>query len=221
LKNKWLAAVALASISILILPAFIGCERIIPTTVISSDNTSYAVTSRNGLRLTLKLTSTNYKSGDTVAIDIDETNVTGSHNNVAKSDSWPAQGLILGVSGGDHYSYYPFGVSILQGNYNAADAAPVTPLACFSFQGDFVYGLPELAFDSYDFQPHSNIAVLHEYFPDPAGPTSWPMNYALSCKGFWSGTFTDRIQNYFPPGTYTVVGGDEWGALAILHFTVS
>jgi hypothetical protein len=29
------------------------------------------------------------------------------------------------------------------------------------------------------------------------------------------------IEHAFDPGIYTVVGGDEWGALVILHFTVT
>ena len=35
--------------------------------------------------------------------------------------------------------------------------------------------------------------------------------------GYWNGsTITD-----FEQGVYTVVAGDEWGALVVLHFTVS
>jgi hypothetical protein len=37
----------------------------------------------------------------------------------------------------------------------------------------------------------------------------------------WVGSPPNAVQQYFEPGVYTVVGGDEWGNMVVLHFTVS
>jgi hypothetical protein len=42
--------------------------------------------------------------------------------------------------------------------------------------------------------------------------------------GYWSGPkIGNQMPAYVPfsPGTYTVVAGDEWGQVAILHFIVA
>ena len=31
----------------------------------------------------------------------------------------------------------------------------------------------------------------------------------------------EAVQDNFNPGVYTVVAGDEWGALVVAHFTIS
>jgi len=47
------------------------------------------------------------------------------------------------------------------------------------------------------------------------------MTTKVTSAGFWTGSRPDATLNIFTPGIYTVVGGDEWGALVILHFTIS
>jgi hypothetical protein len=61
-------------------------------------------------------------------------------------------------------------------------------------------------------------------FTDPSDPThsSLQQMYAQAQpNGYWTGADPDAVQHNFEPGVYTIVAGDEWGALVILHFTVA
>ena len=42
----------------------------------------------------------------------------------------------------------------------------------------------------------------------------------MTLKGYWTDDSYPKF-TYFDPGVYTVLGGDEWGNLALVHFTVS
>jgi len=63
---------------------------------------------------------------------------------------------------------------------------------------------------TYVFQPLSDIALLES----TSGNFSDEMR-----DNFWLSSFNDGI--IFERGTYTIVAGDEWGHLAIQHFTVT
>ena len=47
------------------------------------------------------------------------------------------------------------------------------------------------------------------------------MQYELQLNGYWDGNPMEAVQDNFNPGVYTVVAGDEWGALVLVHFTVT
>jgi hypothetical protein len=40
-------------------------------------------------------------------------------------------------------------------------------------------------------------------------------------RGYWASNNIGAAFTLFEPGVYTVVAGDEWGALVFVHFTVS
>lgn len=188
-----------------------------PYTFTSDDQTSTSVIALNGLGLTLSMSSTAYKPGDKVSITVDERNTLWVENNVLRADSWAFQGLTLGPCG---TLGFPFGVSILQGNYDATNVASVTPLQSL-YDPNGIYSCPAPPdFVSYDFQPSSDVASLVPTNPSNYEAVPSSMTYAVTSAGFWTGspnaTFSD-----FTPGIYTVVGGDEWGVIALLHFTVS
>jgi len=46
------------------------------------------------------------------------------------------------------------------------------------------------------------------------------MNAEVQINGYWMAGQNLNEDN-FAPGVYTVVAGDEWGALVVLHFTVT
>jgi hypothetical protein len=72
---------------------------------------------------------------------------------------------------------------------------------------------------SYDFQPSGDTAAIYQ--KDDASPVmTITMTANVTASGSWSSGTGATISN-FAPGTYTVVGGDEWGAVVVLHFTVS
>jgi hypothetical protein len=70
----------------------------------------------------------------------------------------------------------------------------------------------------YDFQPWSDVATIHT---SNSEPYSINMIATVTSAGFWTGSRPNATFNNFTPGIYTVVGGDEWGALVTLHFTIS
>ena len=78
-----------------------------------------------------------------------------------------------------------------------------------------------LAAVSYTFQPWSDIAAIYTGYGSE--PDSINMTAKVTSAGFWTVTHGHPtwVFSSFTPGIYTVVGGDEWGALVILHFTVS
>jgi hypothetical protein len=39
--------------------------------------------------------------------------------------------------------------------------------------------------------------------------------------GYWASNNVGATFTNFEPGVYTVIAGDEWGALVVVHFTVS
>jgi hypothetical protein len=47
-----------------------------------------------------------------------------------------------------------------------------------------------------------------------------PMQYDVKLTGYWTSDTIPQFKN-FDPGIYTVIGGDEWGAMVVLHYTVS
>jgi hypothetical protein len=72
---------------------------------------------------------------------------------------------------------------------------------------------------SYNFKPSSNIATLFNV-SDP-NPQTFEMSTTIKATYYWTGHSANSVQHTFDPGVYTVVAGDEWGTLVILHFTVT
>jgi hypothetical protein len=203
-----------------------ACDHQFPSAyAISQSDRSYSYTASNGLRLTLSLDSTTYKSGDTVVAFIDEWNTRTSANNVSRASGpgFSVNGLTFDPNGtGTFYYTFPIGISILQGNYSLSDLKSVAPLA-LSDPSVIVNGIAVPLIKSYDFQPASDIATFHG---DSADVESAPLRVTgtISSDGFWQEARTagtGEVFSNFTTGIYTVVGGDIWGAIAILHFTIT
>jgi hypothetical protein len=73
---------------------------------------------------------------------------------------------------------------------------------------------------AYDFKPSSDIATLDG---DVLFGSTATMEMSAEVIGgiYWAGSFPNTIEQNFEPGVYTVVGGDEWSNMIILHFTVT
>jgi hypothetical protein len=186
-------------------------------TSITLDQYSSTVISKYGLSLTLSLNSTTYHPGEQIPVTINEKNVLPIENKIPAADEWPVQGLKLHFCGTFNY---PFGISILQGYHDAKSVAAITPLQLFD--PNAVYLCPAIlagVYYDYDFQPGSDVAVIYTSNSEPL----WiNMTATVTSAGFWTVTHGHPtwIFSNFTPGIYTVVGGDEWGALVILHFTI-
>jgi hypothetical protein len=71
--------------------------------------------------------------------------------------------------------------------------------------------------DAFIFDPLSDSATI--IGSDTGSGFGQQLKSTITSKGFWTTDQADSFSN-FKPGTYTVVGADEWGALVIIHFDV-
>ena len=168
--------------------------------------------STDGLQLSLSLSSTTLQPGKELDIDIDEQNTLPAENKVLVSQNWPMMGLNLGPCA--TYNY-PFGIAIFQGSYSAADLLNPKPLSLYDpgkgYHCPAIFNVTE-----YKFQPLSDVAAI---INNSNAIESIQMKFELPVEGHWTGN--PYALSDFAPGIYTVAAGDEWGALAVLHFTVS
>jgi len=208
----------ISSMTMLTITIIVGCTTPTPTatyTPITLDQYSSTVISKYGLSLTLSLNSTTYHPGEQISVTVDEKNILAIENNIHVANRWSVQGLSLGPCGTLNY---PFGISILQGYYDAKSVVAITPLQLFD--PNATYSCPAMGgIVSYDFQPGSDIAAIYTSYDSE--PWSMNMTTKVTSAGFWTGSRPNATFSNFTPGIYTVVGGDEWGALVILHFTIS
>lgn len=167
----------------------------------------------SGLELSLTLNSTAPSKGEGVNATVEEMNPGTAPLNVSSSDKWPVQGLAVGPCGTMNQ---PIGLAVLSGNYDLSNVSSGKALQIYN---PGVYACPMIlsSIRSYVFQPSSdNATVFGSCQSNANGCFSEAVAASISVGGYWTGnSFTN-----FPSGVYTVVAGDEWGGLAILHFTV-
>ncbi len=109
---------------------------------------------------------------------------------------------------------------MLSGYYTAADVPTEAPLLLDDPNGVTMCPLILGGITTYEFRPASDLAdVYQERQPDPA-IVNMAMRSPLMVKGYWTIGAESEFKE-FPPGVYTVAGGDEWGTLTVLHFRVS
>ena len=195
----------------------VNLNIVIATTPFNNGN-SASSQSGSGLILLLSLDSKTYQSGQQVGIYINENNTLSTPNTVITSDKWPISGLGGGPCGPLNY---PFGIAIFQGNYYAANISSATPLQIYE---PGIYHCPMIlsSISSYVFQPLSDSADVFQMSESTAVSTM-EMNteFEPAPTGYWASNNVGATFSNFEPGVYTVVGGDEWGTLVIVHFTVT
>jgi len=186
------------------------------TATTSNIVSSASSSSANGLKLTLSVDATPNVQHQ-ISITLDETNTFSEINNVPVSDNWLYKGL--GVAPCDFTS--PYGIAVFSGDYNSSNLSTGTPLTLYDphVARSCPTNYPVI---SYSFQPSLDWAQVIE---NPANPlnNSQQMQYELTINGYWpDDSFSSNSQlTNFSPGVYTVVGGDEWGNLIVLHFMVA
>ena len=169
------------------------------TTITSTATNSATVESIDGLSLTLFLDGTVFSPGQNVSLSIDEHNTLATENIVAPANYWADDGLAIGgcgTNGGFD------GIAVMRGYYTAADK----PLG------------GGLAFWNY------SITTPCPSIPPQSGIDFAPLDNkytGVDLGGYWSDDNGKATFTTFEPGVYTVVAGDEWGALVFVHFTVT
>ena len=181
--------------------------------------TSASSSSANSLSLSLSLKSTAYSPGQEISITIDEKNTFSTENVVPIANKWLIEGLSLNPCGTSKAAGYSYGIAIFQGDYTFATISnaislniddPNDPWLCVPYPGTI---------DAYDFMPSSDIASPID--KSNPGQKSYAMNNMITATSYWAGNSPNEIKHNFEPGIYSVVAGDEWGNLVILHFTVA
>jgi hypothetical protein len=171
-----------------------------------------------GIRLDLSVNSTSLKPGDKITITMSEQNLRSFLNEVRAASDWKLQSLSLGPCGTVNR---PIGFAIFKGNYTKDDISAGHPLQLYRSE---IYFCPMIlsGIRSYVFDPLSNLAnVVGSCIPNPCFKLR--IENQAQVRGSWSEMilFPDQATFHeFSPGVYTVAGGDEWGDLLVLNFTV-
>ncbi|MGA2573233.1 MAG: hypothetical protein ABSF36_03355 [Candidatus Methanomethylicaceae archaeon] len=174
---------------------------------------SGSATGASGLNLSIALNRASIMPGQGIEVTISETNTLGTANTVSVASDWQFSPLSDSPCG---VGSYPMGIAICQGYYTASDISSAEALWVYSY-GVYACPMLEQLIASYTFQPLSNMASINSGPPFNSSYTQ-PINATLSANGYWGMTAKDF--HSFSPGIYTVVGGDEWGQLVLLHFLV-
>jgi hypothetical protein len=188
------------------------------TTTTSNDFNSVSSNATNGLSLSLSLDGTTYQPNQEISITVDEANTLPEINNVPVSNNRAYSGLQAAPC--DYIS--PYGIAVFHGDYTSSNFSTGTPLTLYDPHVarlcPTIYGIT-----SYSFKPSSDMAaVIENSDPSPTN-SSQQMKYELTINGYWpDDNYSSNSQLInFESGVYTVVAGDEWGALVVVHFTVS
>jgi hypothetical protein len=193
---------------------WIKMVTLITVTSNTSGLNSASTSSTNGLSLSLSLGSTTYQPGQEVSIAVDEKNALSTINNVTATTNFSSE-FMSGYT--NDPSPLPFGLAVLQGNYTLSNYSTVTPLIIYDPSKVYI-GTQVVGPTSYSFQPLSDTAVLSG--GNYNSSNGLKMQYEINVNGYWPNN-ASTTSTYFDPGVYTVVAGDEWGALVVLHFTIS
>ena len=180
-----------------------------------SDINSVSSSSGNNLSLSLSLDGKIYEPGQSVSIIVDETNLLATINSVPATDNLPS-GFASGFT--NEPSIFPFGFAVVSGNYTLSNLI-TNPLLIYDPRDEYI-GTQVVAPTSYSFQPSSDAAYL-EGGSYSSSNGLMKMQYELQLNGYWDCNPMEAVQDNFKPGVYTVVAADEWGALVLVHFTVT
>jgi hypothetical protein len=206
-------------ITVLVLTALAaGCGKTGTTTVTDFNNiNSTSIKSGNGLSLSVSLDAKTYQSGNAINIVITEYNTLSKTNKRPTADKWPIKGLSDGICGVEDF---PFGIAIFQGDYTTNNISTGAPIP-IEIPGVIPQGCMPSVFNvtAYNFKPSSDIAKLDG--DTLGGSTTFEMSAEIPVWNISPGSHPTIIEHAFAPGVYTVVGGDEWGALVVLHFTIT
>jgi hypothetical protein len=179
--------------------------------IFTSSDSNISPSPGDGLLLTMSVNATSFPSGQGISIGVDERNDLPVGNELAAANDWAEPG-VLNESG--IYSFFgvcgsfglPYQGAIAEGNYAIGN---LTEASWLQLSSPGVHCPLESKALDYVFQPSSDLAIVDRGTPEPM-PRVFSFSGTESHTGF----------TYFSPGVYTVIAGDEWGALTILHFAV-
>jgi len=144
------------------------------------------------------------------------TNMLSTSNNVTSAASWPLNGL---SENGCGTTFYPMGIEVIRGTNLSAASSNYLDLL---YPGPHSCPKGPYQVSWYQFKNGSQIAHVSSV----SFPPYFLMNATMSFGGYWTWDRTvdpsaNPVFHPFEPGVYTVVAGDEWGDVVLLHFTVA
>lgn len=192
-----------------------------PTT--SFDTTTLSANSTSGLNLVLELNSTTYSPGQWIAVNISDYNTLPTTNTLQVERDWPIQNLSLGPCSRN----LPIAIGVFRGDYSLSNITQANSSEQVQFYQPGVYACPDImVIQEYAFQPQSDNASWSSSLNCNTNCYSSYLTISdtINFNGTWTGgqppVGTGSVLMNLSLGTYTVVGGDEWGNIALLHFVV-
>jgi len=190
------------------------------TMIVSLDNktaqTMFSVIGENNknpspLKLSLSTDEQIMQSGKGLVISISVNNTLPIQEKIKDVDEWPLHDLSL-----DPCIPRPFGIAIFDGYYTEQNMTDGKPLPIFNLDAL----CPVInATQSYVFEPQSTHATVSTCSDSNLPYCSYTQD--MEDKVTIGGTWYEGNLIPFKPGVYTLVGGDEWGDVAIQYFTVT
>ncbi len=183
-----------------------------------------------GVELFVSLNSTIIAQSGSIGVNISEYNLLPTTNNVSVSSDWALQesqgpGLRMGPCGN---GAFPFGIALLRGYYSSSNISSDTSL--YLYNPDGIYGCPADFFgvaQYYSFEPSSDSTAVCQGAINSTGTddqnceppifSTFPLSHSVGIGSYWNSSGTEHS---LTEGVYTIVTGDEWGQLVILHFAV-
>jgi hypothetical protein len=179
----------------------------------------------------------------TLSISVTELNTLSRTNNVSSSSEWRLSQLTWVCGRG----YFPHGIELFKGYYtldNLTSASPFPFWGAVTCPVEELYNLPNTIavlrnVTSYAFQPNSdNASFSASYYsynvcnpPQCSVQTEslafgvFPPEGMQTGTSIYAGSYKNTVGanqlGSSAPSTYTLVAGDEWGALVLLHFSVT
>ena len=208
---------------VLVLPE---CPSVIETTSVFEGTTAAYTNLRSGLELILSINSTLYNPGQGISVNITEFNMFPTINNVTAASDWPIANLLLGACNSEYFGDLPMGIEVLEGYFSQNNISSATASDRIQFLSNPFAECPRSpTVTYYIFQPGTDrLSSYTECNLDLLGSCNMSVDAVVNFNRNWTvtnPTGQGAIGKNLAPGVYTVVGGDEWGSIVILHFLVS
>ncbi|HXW36772.1 MAG TPA: hypothetical protein VEJ36_02570 [Nitrososphaerales archaeon] len=211
-----LVLTALIAAFFLVVPAHVEST---PPKIVVSYGTEAHANSISDLQLYLAINSSRLQSGQALAITLFEENPTGSLVNVSSASDYVTRDLGIGISPCTFVNE-PISFAVFSGNFGAGNFTQGLPLQLDN--PSLIYSCPPTWTVRYwEFQSEGNTTVLDGC--QTIHCFSQGLIFDNAQVVVVQGTYTKGQSTVedFSPGVYTIVGGDEWGAAVLLHFTIS
>lgn len=196
---------------------------------VPSPETVETTNSTLGLKLTLSISSKIVPSQDSFVVSASIFNTLSTVNNLTASSNWPVQGLSTGACDFDNDTFPPEGIAIFSGNYGKNNISNASPIDFWELiecpTQSALWGVNGLiSFTSFAFLPKNDSGYFGYYASGPVSRGIIPARMSTYNITIWSSndsaSFGINSLGSASPSNYTLVAGDEWGQIVLLHFQV-